>query len=46
MILATALSGNASMICTRDKQLLKLGRYRSVEILTLGALLALLSPED
>lgn len=45
LILATALSGNASLICTRDKQLLKLGQYQGVEILTPGGLLTLLSPE-
>lgn len=45
VILATALSGKASMICTRDKQLLKLGQYQGVEILTPGALLALLTPD-
>jgi putative PIN family toxin of toxin-antitoxin system len=45
LVLTTAISGNASMICTRDKQLLKLGRYQNVEIVLPGALLALLSPE-
>ena len=43
LILATANSGNASVICTRDKQLLKLGQYQDVALLPPGALLALLS---
>lgn len=36
LILATALSGNATILCTRDRQLLKLRAYRTVSILSPG----------
>jgi putative PIN family toxin of toxin-antitoxin system len=39
LVLATALSGEASVLCTRDKQLLKLRAYQEVEILSPGELL-------
>ena len=39
-VLATALSGQATILCTRDKQLLKLRSYQSVIILSPGELLA------
>ena len=42
LILSTALSGDASILCTRDKQLLRLGAYQSVALLSPGELLALL----
>ncbi len=45
IVLATALSGNASVICTRDKQLLKLGQHQGVEIILPGALLARLESQ-
>jgi predicted nucleic acid-binding protein len=37
-VLATALSGQAVILCTRDKQLLRLHSYRSVAILSPGEL--------
>ena len=45
LVLSTALSGEASVLCTRDKQLLRLGSYESVAILSPGELLALLETE-
>lgn len=45
LVLSTALSGNASILCTRDKQLLRLRSYQSVSILSPGELLALLERE-
>ena len=45
LILSTALSGNASILCTRDKQLLRLREYQTVSILSPGELLALLETE-
>jgi uncharacterized protein len=39
-VLATALSGQATILCTRDKQLLKLRSYQSVIVLSPGELLA------
>lgn len=39
LVLSTALSGQASILCTRDKHLLKLGSYQSLTILSLGELL-------
>ncbi|MFT4037532.1 MAG: putative toxin-antitoxin system toxin component, PIN family [Thermomicrobiales bacterium] len=40
LVLSTALSGNASVLCTRDKQLLKLGNFDGIDILSPGELLA------
>lgn len=45
LVLSTALSGQATILCTRDKQLLKLGSYQGVAILTPGELVALLQTE-
>ena len=39
-VLATALSGQATILCTRDKQLLRLRAYQGVAILSPGELLA------
>lgn len=39
LVLATALSGHASVLCTRDKQLLKLRVFEGIEILSPGELL-------
>jgi putative PIN family toxin of toxin-antitoxin system len=39
-VLATALSGQATILCTRDKQLLKLRSYQRVIVLSPGELLA------
>jgi predicted nucleic acid-binding protein len=43
--LSTALSGQTSMLCTRDKQLLRLRSCQMVAILSPGELLALLEGE-
>lgn len=45
LVLSTALSGNASILCTRDKQLLRLRQHQTVSILSPGELLALLEQE-
>jgi putative PIN family toxin of toxin-antitoxin system len=45
LVLSTVLSGDASILCTRDKQLLKLRSHQSVSILSPGELLALLESE-
>lgn len=45
LVLSTALSGDASVLCTRDKQLLRLREYEAVAILSPGELLALLEAE-
>jgi putative PIN family toxin of toxin-antitoxin system len=45
VVLSTALSGQVSILCTRDKQLLKLHSYQTVAILSPGELLALLEDE-
>ena len=45
LVLSTALSGDASILCTRDKQLLRLREYQTVSILSPGELLALLDTE-
>jgi predicted nucleic acid-binding protein len=45
LVLSTALSGDASILCTRDKQLLKLRSYKTVTILSPGELLSLLESE-
>lgn len=42
-VLATAASGEASVLCTRDKQLLRLGAFQGVEILSPGELLERIS---
>lgn len=42
LVLSTALSGAASILCTRDKQLLKLRSYRSLAILSPGELVTTL----
>ena len=43
LVLATALSGGAGYLATRDKQLLKLGSHRGLIILHPGDLLDLLT---
>ena len=45
LVLSTALNGDASILCTRDKQLLRLRSYQTVSILSPGELLALLETE-
>jgi putative PIN family toxin of toxin-antitoxin system len=45
LVLSTALSGQASVLCTRDKQLLKHRSYQMLEILRPGELLARLEQE-
>ena len=45
LVLSTALSGQATILCTRDKQLLKLGSYQGVAILSPGELVARLQNE-
>jgi putative PIN family toxin of toxin-antitoxin system len=45
-VLATALSGGASVLCTRDKQLLRLATYQGVAIMSPGELLAQIGVED
>ena len=44
--LSTALSGQATILCTRDRQLLKLRAYQSVVILSPGELMARLEGEE
>lgn len=44
-VLATALSGGASVLCTRDKQLLKLRAFRGIEILSPGEFLGRIAAE-
>jgi len=39
LVLATAISGEASVLCTRDKQLLKLRTFEGIEILSPGEFL-------
>lgn len=39
LVLATALSGQSSILCTRDKQLLKVRSYQTLTILSPGELL-------
>lgn len=39
LVLATAISGEASVLCTRDKQLLKLRAFEGIEILSPGEFL-------
>jgi putative PIN family toxin of toxin-antitoxin system len=45
LILSAALSGHASILCTRHKQLLRLREYQDVSILSPGELRALLENE-
>lgn len=42
IVLSTALSGQATILCTRDKQLLKLGSHQQIAILSPGEFLAFL----
>jgi putative PIN family toxin of toxin-antitoxin system len=44
-VLATAFSGQATILCTRDKQLLRLRSYHTVAILSPGELIAGLERE-
>jgi putative PIN family toxin of toxin-antitoxin system len=46
VVLATALSGQAAILCTRDKQLLRLRSYQHVAILSPGELVARFEVED
>ena len=46
LILATALSGDASYLVTQDRQLLKLGSYRGLRIVPPGRLLDILEAGD
>lgn len=41
-VLSTALSGQASVLCTRDKQLLKLHSHQQIAIMSPGEFLAFL----
>ncbi len=45
LVLATALSGQAAILCTRDKQLLKLGSHKGIAILSPGEFMTLLETE-
>jgi putative PIN family toxin of toxin-antitoxin system len=45
LVLSTALSGQATILCTRDKQLLRLRSYETLAILSPGELLARLNSE-
>jgi putative PIN family toxin of toxin-antitoxin system len=40
LVLSTALSGGAHLLCTRDKQLLRIGSFQTKAILSPGQLLA------
>jgi putative PIN family toxin of toxin-antitoxin system len=46
IVLSTALSGQATVLCTRDKQLLKLRSHQQVAILSPGEFLAALEAEE
>ena len=46
LILSTALSAGADFLCTRDRQLLKLGMYQGLRIVSPGHLLALLTNDE
>ena len=46
LVLSTAMSGDGSILRTRDKQLLKLRSYYSVAILSPGESQALLESEE
>lgn len=43
LVLGTAVAGSVDFLCTRDRQLLMLRRFRDVSIVSPGELLALLS---
>lgn len=45
LVLATAISGEASVLCTRDKQLLKLRTFEGIEILSPGEFLGRIAGE-
>lgn len=45
LVLAAALSGEASVLCTRDKQLLKLRAFQGIEILSPGEFLGRIAAE-
>ncbi len=45
LVLSTALSGHAELLCTRDKQLLKLRTHAGIRIVSPGELLGILKPE-
>lgn len=45
LVLATAVSGEASLLCTRDKQLLKLRTFQGIEILSPGEFLRRIAGE-
>ena len=45
-VIATALSGQASILCTRDRQLLKIRSYQTVAILSPGELVDRLQMEE
>ena len=46
LILATAVSGNVDYLVTRDRQLLRLGTYQGVRIVSVPELLVVLPPAD
>ena len=46
LVLSTALSAQAAILCTRDKQLLKLRSYQTVVILSPGELVARFEAEE
>ena len=46
LVLSTALSGGATYLATRDRQLLKIGDYQGLRIVSPGRLLALLTEAD
>jgi predicted nucleic acid-binding protein len=46
LVLSTALSGQASVLCTRDKQLLKLRSYQTIAILSPGEFMTVLETEE
>jgi uncharacterized protein len=45
LVLATAVSGHVDYLVTRDRQLLALGEYESVRIVSVGDFLAILAAE-
>jgi putative PIN family toxin of toxin-antitoxin system len=46
LVLATGLSAGADYLCTRDRQLLKLGTHGGMGIVGPGELLAILRPDE
>ena len=46
LVLSTALSGGASYLATRDRQLLRLTSYRGLAIVSPGELRAVLAPDE